>query len=198
MLSEKFKYINIILASGSPRRQELFKELGVDFTIKVKPINEVYPLNLKEEEITNYLAELKAKAFEPELNENDFIITSDTIVWLNNKALEKPKNKNEAICMLQELSGKKHKVITSICLKSKFKQKIFFDVKNVYFKELTLDEITFYVENYKPFDKAGAYGIQEWIGFIGVTKLEGSYFNVMGFPVHKLYEEMKNFKFDMP
>ncbi len=198
MLSEKFKYINIILASGSPRRQELFKELGVDFTIKVKPINEVYPLNLKEEEITNYLAELKAKAFEPELNENDFIITSDTIVWLNNKALEKPKNKNEAICMLQELSGKKHKVITSICLKSKFKQKIFFDVTNVYFKELTLDEITFYVENYKPFDKAGAYGIQEWIGFIGVTKLEGSYFNVMGFPVHKLYEEMKNFKFDMP
>lgn len=198
MLSEKFKYINIILASGSPRRQELFKELGVDFTIKVKPINEVYPLNLKEEEITNYLAELKAKAFEPELNENDFIITSDTIVWLNNKALEKPKNKNEAICMLQELSGKKHKVITSICLKSKFKQKIFFDVTNVYFKELTLDEITFYVENYKPFDKSGAYGIQEWIGFIGVTKLEGSYFNVMGFPVHKLYEEMKNFKFDMP
>lgn len=198
MLSEKFKYINIILASGSPRRQELFKELGVDFTIKVKPINEVYPLNLKEEEITNYLAELKAKAFEPELNENDLIITSDTIVWLNNKALEKPKNKNEAICMLQELSGKKHKVITSICLKSKFKQKIFFDVTNVYFKELTLDEITFYVENYKPFDKAGAYGIQEWIGFIGVTKLEGSYFNVMGFPVHKLYEEMKNFKFDMP
>lgn len=197
MLSEKFKYINIILASGSPRRQELFKELGVDFTIKVKPINEVYPLNLKEEEITNYLAELKAKAFEPELNENDLIITSDTIVWLNNKALEKPKNKNEAICMLQELSGKKHKVITSICLKSKFKQKIFFDVTNVYFKELTLDEITFYVENYKPFDKAGAYGIQEWIGFIGVTKLEGSYFNVMGFPVHKLYEEMKNFKFDM-
>lgn len=197
MLSEKFKHINIILASGSPRRQELFKELGVDFTIKVKPINEVYPLNLKEEEITNYLAELKAKAFEPELNENDLIITSDTIVWLNNKALEKPKNKNEAICMLQELSGKKHKVITSICLKSKFKQKIFFDVTNVYFKELTLDEITFYVENYKPFDKAGAYGIQEWIGFIGVTKLEGSYFNVMGFPVHKLYEEMKNFKFDM-
>lgn len=197
MLSEKFKHINIILASGSPRRQELFKELGVDFTIKVKPINEVYPLNLKEEEITNYLAELKAKAFEPELNENDLIITSDTIVWLNKKALEKPKNKKEAICMLQELSGRSHKVITSICLKSKYNQKIFFDITNVYFKELADDEITFYVENYKPYEKAGAYGIQEWIGFIGVTKIEGSYFNVMGFPVHKLYEEMKNFKFDM-
>jgi len=197
MLLEKFKNINIILASGSPRRQELFKELGLDFKIKVKPIEEVYSLNLKQEEITNYLAELKAKAFDIELSENDLVITSDTIVWIHDKALEKPKNELEAARMLQELSGDNHKVITSICLKSKNIQKTFFDVTTVYFKELTKEEISFYVEKYKPFDKAGAYGIQEWIGFIGVTKLEGSYFNVMGLPVHKLYEELMKFEFDI-
>jgi septum formation protein len=197
MLLEKFKNINIILASGSPRRQELFRELGLDFKIKVKPIEEVYSLNLKQEEITNYLAELKAKVFDIELRENDLVITSDTIVWIHDKALEKPKNELEAARMLQELSGNNHKVITSICLKSKNNQKTFFDVTTVYFKELTKEEISFYVEKYKPFDKAGAYGIQEWIGFIGVTKLEGSYFNVMGLPVHKLYEELMKFEFDI-
>jgi len=197
MLLEKFININIILASGSPRRQELFKELGLDFKIKVKPIEEVYSLNLKQEEITNYLAELKAKAFDIELSENDLVITSDTIVWIHDKALEKPKNELEAARMLQELSGDNHKVITSICLKSKNNQKTFFDATTVYFKELTEEEISFYVEKYKPFDKAGAYGIQEWIGFIGVTKLEGSYFNVMGLPVHKLYEELMKFEFDI-
>jgi len=197
MLLEKYKNINIILASGSPRRQELFKGLGIEFKIQIKPIEEVYSLNLKQEEITNYLAELKAKAFDNELNENDLVITSDTIVWINDKALEKPKNELHAASMLQELSGNSHKVITSICLKSKHRQKIFFDVTTVYFKELTDEEITFYVEKYKPFDKAGAYGIQEWIGFIGVTKLEGSYFNVMGLPVHKLYEELMKFEFDI-
>ncbi|WP_372792435.1 Maf family nucleotide pyrophosphatase [Lutibacter sp.] len=190
MLSEKFKDKHIILASASPRRQELFKELGLKFTIKVKSIEENYPSNLNEEEITNYLAELKAKAFEGELAKNDIVITSDTIVWLNNKPLEKPKNKEEAIEMLQELSGTNHKVITSICIKTSTSQKVFFDITIVHFKHLTIEEIEFYVENYKPFDKAGAYGIQEWIGFIGVTKLEGSYFNVMGLPVHKLYEEL--------
>ena len=190
MLSEKFKDKHIILASASPRRQELFKELGLKFTIKVKSIEENYPSNLNEEEITNYLAELKAKAFEGELAKNDIVITSDTIVWLNNKPLEKPKNKEEAIEMLQELSGTNHKVITSICIKTSTTQKVFFDITIVHFKHLTIEEIEFYVENYKPFDKAGAYGIQEWIGFIGVTKLEGSYFNVMGLPVHKLYEEL--------
>ena len=123
MLLEKFKNINIILASGSHRRQELFKELGLDFKIKVKPIEEVYSLNLKQEEITNYLAELKAKVFDIELRENDLVITSDTIVWIHDKALEKPKNELEAARMLQELSGNNHKVITSICLKSKNIQK---------------------------------------------------------------------------
>lgn len=190
MLSEKLKDKHIILASGSPRRQELFKELGVKFTVLVKPVEEKYSHSLKAEEITNYLAELKANAFENELSENTILITSDTIVWHNNMALEKPKNKYEAIKMLQTLSGKHHQVITSVCLKAAKFQKTFFDVTTVYFKTLRLDEINYYVETFKPFDKAGGYGIQEWIGFIGVTKLEGSYYNVMGLPIHKLYEEL--------
>ena len=197
MLTDKFKNINIILASGSPRRQELFKELGLAFSIQVKEVNEVYASSLKKEEITNYLSELKACAFENDLNENDLLITSDTIVWLNKKALEKPKDEKAAIKMLQALSGSKHKVITSVCLKTKNKQHVFSDVTTVYFKELSSKEINFYVENYHPFDKAGGYGIQEWIGFIGVTKIKGSYFNVMGLPVHKLYEELMKFQFDI-
>jgi len=190
MLSEKLKNKHIILASASPRRQELFKELNVKFTVKIKTIEEKYPSNLKAAEITNYLAKLKAAAFENEITENDIIITSDTIVWHRDKALEKPKNKEQAIAMLQELSGTNHKVVTSICIKTSTTEKVFFDTTIVHFKHLTLEEIEFYVENYNPFDKAGGYGIQEWIGFIGVTKLEGSYFNVMGLPVHKLYEEL--------
>ena len=189
MLSEKLKNKNIILASGSPRRQELFKELGLDFSIQVKAIEEIYPSTLKAAEITNYLAELKAAAF-TDLAENDIVITSDTIVWLNDKAIEKPKDKQQAIEMLQKISGKCHEVITSICIKTLTSKKVFYDVTKVCFKPLSEEEITYYVENYKPFDKAGAYGIQEWIGFIGVSKIEGSYFNVMGLPVHKLYEEL--------
>ena len=190
MLSEKFKNKNIILASASPRRQELFKELGLNFTIKVKSIEETYSSNLKEEEITNYLSKLKANAFKNELTKNDILITSDTIVWHLNKPLEKPKNKQQAIKMLEELSGTNHKVITSFCIKTITSEAVFFDTTVVHFKDLSTTEIEYYVENYKPYDKAGAYGIQEWIGFIGVTKLEGSYFNVMGLPVHKLYEEL--------
>jgi septum formation protein len=189
MLSEKLKHKNIILATGSPRRQELFKELGLDFSIQVKAVEEIYPSALKSAEITNYLSELKAAAF-TDLAENDIVITSDTIVWHNNKAIEKPKDKQHAIEMLQELSGTGHQVITSICIKTQTSQKVFYDETMVYFKPLLMEEITYYVEKYHPFDKAGAYGIQEWIGFIGVTKIEGSYFNVMGLPVHKLYEEL--------
>jgi nucleoside triphosphate pyrophosphatase len=190
MLSKKLKDKHIILASGSPRRQELFKELGITFSIQVREIEENYPSNLQAEDITNYLAELKAQAFKNDLLENDIVITSDTIVWHKNKALEKPKTKQQAIEMLQSLSGTKHKVITSICIKTLLTQIVFFDVTYVTFKNLTSKEIEFYIKNYNPYDKAGGYGIQEWIGFIGVTKLEGSYFNVMGLPVHKLYEEL--------
>jgi septum formation protein len=190
MLSEILKNKNIILASASPRRQELFKELKVPFSIEVREIEELYSKTFKREEITNYLAVLKAKAFEDSLMENDVIITSDTIVWLNEKPLEKPKNITQAIAMLQEISGKCHEVITSVCIKTFTKEIVFFDITKVCFKQLTLKEIEFYVENYKPFDKAGAYGIQEWIGFIGVKGIKGSYYNVMGLPVHKLYEEL--------
>lgn len=189
MLANKLKDYNVILASGSPRRQQFFKDLNIDFSIQLKEVNEVYPDNLKASEITDYLANLKAEAF-TNLSKKDLLITSDTIVWLENKALGKPKNKEEAIAMLQSLSGKAHKVITSISIKSKHFQKIINDTTFVYFKEITNDEIGYYVDNYQPFDKAGAYGIQEWIGLIAIKKIEGSYFNVVGLPTEKLYKEL--------
>lgn len=191
MLLEKFKHTKIILASTSPRRQELFKQLHIPFSVQVKPVTEIYPPNLKASEITTYLANLKAAAFENKIEKNELIITSDTIVWFNNKALEKPKNSLEAINMLKTLSGNSHQVITSVCIKTFNQQQVFSDTTIVNFKELSTDEIKFYVENYKPFDKAGAYGIQEWIGFIGVSSISGCYYNVMGLPVNKLYEELK-------
>jgi len=192
MLANKLKDYKIILASSSPRRQEIFKELNIPFTVKVKHVNEHYPSNLKGMAITNYLAKLKAKPFKNELDTNKIIITADTIVWLNNNSLEKPKDKEDAVKMLKLLSGKMHEVITSVCIKTLDLEKTFSSITKVYFKELSDNEINYYVEKYHPLDKAGAYGIQEWIGFIGVTKLEGSYFNVMGLPIDKLYEELTN------
>ena len=191
MLQEKLKNYNIILASKSPRRQQFFKDLDIDFTIKLKEVEEVYPQQLKGIEITDYLANLKAKAYK-DLKDNDLLITSDTIVWLENKALGKPKNYHESFVMLKNLSGKKHEVITSISIKNKNFQKIINDITTVFFKKLSDKEINYYINNYKPFDKAGAYGIQEWIGFIAIDKIEGSYFNVVGLPVHKLYKELMN------
>lgn len=190
MLSEKLINYNVILASNSPRRQELIKDLNIPFIIKTKEVEEIYPNNLKKSEITDFLAILKSKPFKDELTVKDLLITSDTIVWSNNKALGKPKNYDEAFKMLDELSENTHKVITSICISSKNFQKVFNDTTTVTFKKLTNSEIDYYINNYKPFDKAGAYGIQEWIGKIGITEIEGSYFNVMGFPVHKLYKEL--------
>lgn len=189
MLREKLKNYRIILASGSPRRQQFCKELGLDFTIQLKEVEEIYPKELKGAEITDFLADLKSKPF-INLSENDLLITSDTIVWLDNNALGKPKNEADAFSMLRKLSGKKHEVITSISIKSKHFQKIIHDVTDVYFKELTDEEINYYIKNYHPFDKAGGYGIQEWIGFIAIDKMEGSYFNVAGLPIHKLYKEL--------
>lgn len=187
MLREKLKDYNIILASGSPRRQQFFKDLDIDFTIDVKKVEEIYPDHLKGTAITDYLADLKSKAYH--LSEKDILITSDTIVWLNDEALGKPKDAADAFKMLRKLSGKKHQVITSISIKNLHFQKIINDVTTVSFKALTDEEINYYIKNYKPYDKAGAYGIQEWIGFIGIDKIEGSYFNVVGLPVHKLYQE---------
>jgi septum formation protein len=189
MLREKLKNYNLILASASPRRQQFFKDLDIDFIIQLKEVDEVYPQKLKGSEITDYLANLKSKAF-TNLLEKDLLITSDTIVWLNNKALGKPKDAQDAFNMLRALSGKKHNVITSISIKGKYFQKIVNDTTIVTFKEITDEEIKYYIKNYNPLDKAGAYGIQEWIGFIAIEKIEGSYFNVVGLPVHKLYEEL--------
>lgn len=193
MLKNRLKFKNLILASGSPRRQELLKTLGVPFEIRIKEIDEVYPKHLKKSEISDYLALLKSNAFVEELHPKDLLITSDTIVWYHNMALGKPKSKDEAFQMLQKLSGKTHEVITSVCLKSLQKEDIFNYITKVTFKELSTEEIQFYIDNYNPMDKAGAYGIQDWIGQIGVTKIEGSYFNVMGFPIHKIYSQLLKF-----
>lgn len=193
MLKNRLKSKNLILASGSPRRQELLKTLGVPFEIRIKEIDEVYPKHLKKSEISDYLAQLKSNAFVEELHPKDLLITSDTIVWYHNMALGKPKSKDEAFQMLQKLSGKTHEVITSVCLKSLQKEDIFNYITKVTFKELSTEEIQFYIDNYNPMDKAGAYGIQDWIGQIGVTKIEGSYFNVMGFPIHKIYSQLLKF-----
>lgn len=189
MLRDKLKKFNIILASESPRRQNFFKDLDIDFTIQIKKVQEIYPNNLIGTEITDYLADLKSKEFN-NLKIKDILITSDTIVWLNNEALGKPKTKEEAYKMLRSLSGKKHEVITSISIKSKNFQKILNDITAVYFKEISDEEIYYYIDNYSPFDKAGAYGIQEWLGFIAIDKIDGSFFNVVGLPVHKLYKEL--------
>lgn len=193
MLKNRLKSKNLILASGSPRRQELLKSLGLPFEIRIKEIDEVYPKHLKKSEISDYLAQLKSNAFVEELNPKDLLITSDTIVWYHNMALGKPKSKDDAFQMLQKLSGKTHEVITSVCIKSLQKEDIFNCITKVTFKELSSEEIQFYIDNYNPMDKAGAYGIQDWIGQIGVTKIEGSYFNVMGFPIHKIYSQLLKF-----
>ncbi len=193
ILKEKLKNYRVILASGSPRRQTFFKDLGLNFEVRLKSIEEIYPDHLKHHEISDYLAELKSIPFENELTENDLLITSDTIVWLEGKALGKPLDEQDAFNMIRLLSGKTHEVITSVCLKSKSKQNIVNATTKVTFKYLTDEEIWYYVKRYKPFDKAGAYGIQEWIGYIGVTHIEGSFFNVVGMPVHLVYESLLTF-----
>jgi len=184
---------NIILASKSPRRQNLLKELGFDFKIKIREVEEVYPPELKREHVALFLSELKADAFVDDLNDNDLIITSDTIVCLGEEIISKPTDRQDAIAMLKKLSGKKHEVITAVTLLSKEKRKSFYEVSEVYFKELTTTEIEYYIDNYQPYDKAGSYGIQEWIGYIAIEKINGSYFNVMGLPVKRLYEELMGF-----
>lgn len=184
---------NYILASKSPRRQELLKSLGINFQIITKEVEEIFPDNLSKEQIPVFLAELKAKSFLNDLKENDLLITADTIVWFNGEVLGKPANRKEAIETLQKLSGHEHQVISGVSLTSVKKQKSFFSITNVMFKQLSLPEIEYYVYEYKPYDKAGAYGIQEWIGYIGITHIEGSFYNVMGLPVQQLYTEIQNF-----
>lgn len=193
MLKEKLNKINIILASGSPRRQQFFKEMDLHYTIRLKEIEEIYPEHLQAEEITNFLAELKASAFENELKENDVLVTSDTIVWLNGKALGKPKDYDDAFQMLQQLANQTHEVITSVCLKSINKTEVFHCVTKVTFANLSDEAIRYYLDNYQPFDKAGSYGIQDWIGLIGISKIEGSYTNVVGLPTEMLFQKLMNY-----
>lgn len=190
---EWFPRYNYILASKSPRRNQLLQSLGIKFQVITKEVDENYPRNLTKEEIPIFLAEKKARPFLNEVKEDDLIISADTIVWLNAKVLGKPKDNTEAFQMLQQLSGNEHQVISGVCLTSKGKQVSFFSTSNVRFKKLTKKEIEFYVSEFEPFDKAGAYGIQEWIGSIGVTHIEGSFYNVMGLPIQQLYEEILNF-----
>lgn len=192
MLQDKLKNKNLILASGSPRRQQFLKDLDLDFTIQLKEVEEVFPKELKGKKIVKYLAQLKASPF-TNLKENDILITADTIVWHKGKMLGKPKTEEKAITMLMNLSGKKHKVYSGVCLKSASKEVVFSNTTTVFFRKITKEEITYYVNKYKPLDKAGSYGIQEWIGLIGVKQIQGSYFNVMGFPVHKFYKEILKF-----
>jgi septum formation protein len=179
----------LLLASNSPRRRELLTSLGLDYIVRVKDVHEDFPTHLKRAEVAEYLASHKADAYFDDIKD-EVVITADTIVCLGDKVLNKPHTHHEAAEMLKALSGTSHDVITGVCLLSKESKTVFHDVTKVYFKELTQDEIDFYINHYKPFDKAGAYGIQEWIGMIGVDRIEGSYYNVMGLPVQKLYQKL--------
>jgi septum formation protein len=183
----------LILASKSPRRFELLKGMGLDFEVRAKDTEESFPAHLPVTNVAGYLSELKAKAFLGEINDNEIILASDTVVILNGEFLGKPADKEEAQEMLWKLSGNKHQVITGVTLYSNEKCLTRQDSTLVVFKELTELEINFYIDNYHPFDKAGGYGIQEWIGYIGVQKIEGSFFNVVGLPVHLVYEMLRSF-----
>jgi len=184
----------LILGSGSPRRKQLLEGLGLDFKVMVKPTEENFPSHLKAAEIPLYLCENKAMAFHSNELNHHVLLTADTIVWVDNEVLNKPTTDQEAIEMLQKLSGKMHEVFTGVCLRSSSKIEKFAVLTRVYFKELTRDEIDFYVRNFKPFDKAGAYGAQEWMGYVAISRLEGSYFNVMGLPVMEVWEKLKSFQ----
>ncbi|MCF1192701.1 Maf-like protein [Mangrovimonas sp. AS39] len=192
MLHSKLKNHHLILASGSPRRQQFFKELGLDFEIRLKPVEEEYPSRLSHFEISDYLAQLKALPYKDELQEKDILVTSDTIVWHHGEALGKPQNQEDAFKMIQSLSNQTHEVITSVCFTTKSIQKMVNATTKVTFKELSEAEINYYIETCKPFDKAGAYGIQEWIGQIGIVSIEGSYFNVVGLPTHLVYQTLNS------
>jgi septum formation protein len=190
---KNFPY-RLILGSASPRRQELLKSLGFEFLNKPVKVDESeWPKELLAQEIPIYLAEKKADAYDEVLKETDLLITADTIVWCEGRVFNKPANFAEGKKMLESLSGKMHEVFTAVCLKSANKQTTFFDVSKVYFKNLKSEEIEYYLTNFSPYDKAGGYGVQDWIGYIGIDKIEGSFYNVMGLPVKELYEELVKF-----
>lgn len=191
---DNLREYKILLASKSPRRRELLSQLRLPFTvISIGGIDETYPDTIPTEDIPAYLADLKADAYLKNITDNELLITADTLVILNNRVLGKPKNHDEAVEMLTHLSGKTHKVITGVCISSRKKRTTFSTETIVKFAELSQEDIEYYVENFLPFDKAGAYGIQEWIGCVAVKGIDGSFYNVMGLPVHQLYKELKAF-----
>ncbi len=192
---DNLKDFHIVLASNSPRRRELLAGLGIDFDVRVLPgIDESYPADLPVHEIPLYIATAKAEANRQAMNDGEIVITADTVVICGGKVLGKPADADEARSMLALLSGKTHQVVTGVCLTSREQQRKFAVTTGVTFKELTPEEIEYYIENFRPYDKAGAYGIQEWIGYIGVTGISGSFFNVMGLPVQRVYNELRMFK----
>lgn len=193
MIIDKLNYYKIILASRSPRRQQLLRELGLKFEVVIKEYEEIYPEGLSGEEIARYIAYEKAASFKDELSDNEIVIAADTIVWCNSKVLGKPLNYEDAKRILREISGNIHEVITGISLRSLSKEVTFSESTKVTFEALSEEEICYYIDNYKPYDKAGAYGIQEWIGIIACSHIDGSYFNVVGLPVQRLYKELQSF-----
>ena len=193
MLIDKLKNYTITLGSASPRRKQLLTELGIEFNIKTTQKEEKYPENLDGAEIAEFLAKQKAEVISKELTGNYLLITADTIVIQNNEILHKPTDKDDAQRILQNLSGKSHKVISGVCIKSAKKEVVFSSETEVTFNKLSEDEILYYIENFKPFDKAGSYGIQQWIGYIGIEKIKGSYNNVVGLPTAELYQKLKLF-----
>jgi septum formation protein len=194
MLQLLLKDYQLVLASKSPRRHELLKGMDLDFIILVKDVDESYPDHLKPDEIASFLCQQKSNAFgHKELPDNYLLITADTIVVVNGMILNKAHNPGEANQMLSTLQGRAHEVITGVCLRSRDRLRVFTDSSEVLFGKLTDEEISWYVDNYKPYDKAGAYGIQEWIGYVGIETVRGSYFNVMGLPTFKLFHELKMF-----
>jgi septum formation protein len=193
LLAEKYKNHKIVLASKSPRRQELMKGLDISFEVRTMEVDESFPPALQREEIPLFLSKLKAQAFLPEMKENEVVITADTVVWINDHVLNKPEDRDEAIAMVKELSGNHHVVYTGVTITTKDKALSFYDETKVYFDALTQEEIEYYIDKYQPYDKAGSYGVQEFIGYMGINKLEGSYFNVMGLPVHQVYKKLMEF-----
>ncbi|GLB49547.1 Maf family nucleotide pyrophosphatase [Neptunitalea lumnitzerae] len=193
ILDKVISKYNLVLASNSPRRKQFLTDLGVPYSVRTANVEEVYPETLKASEITNYLAKLKAAPLLEDLAKNELLITSDTIVWLNEVALGKPANEKDAFEMISSLSGTSHKVISSVCLSTKQQQIVESVTTKVTFRILTKEEILYYITNFKPFDKAGAYGIQEWIGHIGITSIEGSYNNVVGLPTAQFYQMLQKF-----
>lgn len=189
---DDFKY-NLILGSASPRRKELLAGLGFKFTQRSLNADESFDITLQAEQIPLFLAKVKADIYRKELKSGEVLITSDTIVWCDNTVLNKPADFDEGKKMLRSLSGRMHQVFTAVCLSSNKKQTSFYDESKVYFRHLTDEEIEHYLNNYSPYDKAGSYGVQDWIGYIGIERIEGSFYNVMGLPVKKLYEELMNF-----